>query len=612
MTDLAEFAGKRILVTGGTGFIGSHLLSRLCELDARVYAVSRRQPPETSRAIEWHQGDLADPQRTRNLVEAIKPQIIYHLASHVVAARNTEAVVPTFQCNLMATVNLLMAAQAVGCQRFILSGSLEEPSLSVTDVVPSSPYAVTKWASGAYARMFHALYQFPAVILRIFMVYGPGQRDLQKLIPYVIGSLVNGKVPKLTSGRRPIDWIYVDDVVEGLVASALAKHVEGKTIDIGSGKVETVRTVVQTLARFMGSDYAPSFGAKPDRQFEQVRVADMHAAKELLGWAPKVSLEEGLKRTIVSYKNNLESSGCIMPEPRTLSAPRRISVIIPCLNVASTVGETLDALVEQAWTADWEVILADNGSTDALASAVVPFKTKIPSLKIVDASAKCGAAYARNVGVHASTGEGLLFCDADDIPGHGWAPALTGALMDHPFVAARFEFNRLNPPSIAAARGGTQVDALQTCRFLPFPHAGAGSLGVSRRLHYEVGGFDETIPIGEDTDYCMRVQLAGQKLVLVPDAVLHYRLRGNLAETYRQGVRYAENAVYLYKKYGTESSWELWRWRAYGQSLRTLLGRTPELNRTPDGKAILAFRLGTHLGALRGSLRFGAPPVMAE
>jgi glycosyltransferase involved in cell wall biosynthesis len=482
----------------------------------------------------------------------------------------------------------------------------------VTDAVPSSPYAVAKWASSAYARMFHALYQFPAVIFRIFMVYGPGQRDLQKLIPYVIGSLVKGEVPKLTSGHRPIDWIYVDDVVEALIASALAKNVEGKTIDVGSGKVETVRTVVQTLARLMGSEYAPSFGAKPDRQFEQVRVADMRAAKELLEWTPKVSLEEGLKRTITAYQHNLESSACMMPEPRTLRAPRKISVIIPCLNAAATIGETLTALVEQAWTADWEVIIADNGSTDALGSIVTPFKTKVPSIKIIDASAKCGAAYARNVGVHAASGEGLLFCDADDIPGDGWAPALTGALMDHSFVAGRFEFNRLNPPSIAAARGGTQVDALQTCRFLPFPHAGAGSLGISRQLHYEVGGFDETVPIGEDTDYCMRVQLAGQKLVFVPDAVLHYRLRETPSETYCQGVRYAENAVYLYKKYGKKSSWEFWRWRAYAQSLRTLLSRTPELRRTPDGKAILAWRLGTHMGALRGSLRFGAPPVMAE
>lgn len=290
----------------------------------------------------------------------------------------------------------------------------------------------------------------------------------------------------------------------------------------------------------------------------------------------------------------------------------KISVIIPCLNAADTIGETLDALVGQVWPTEWEVIIADNGSTDALGSVVEPFKTRIPSLKVVDASAKRGAAYARNLAVNAASGEHLLFCDADDVPGSGWAPALAGSLRDHDFVAARFEFDRLNPPSIAAARGGTQVDALQTCRFLPFPYAGAGSLGISKRLHVGVGGFDESIRIGEDTDYCMRIQLAGQTLVFVPDALLHYRLRGTQSQMYRQGFRYAENAVYLYKKYGERSSWELWRWRAHGRSLGTLLGKALELIRTPEGKAILAWRLGVHTGAFVGALRFGTPPVMAE
>ncbi len=229
----------------------------------------------------------------------------------------SEAVVPTFQCNLLTTVNLLTAAEAVGCERFILPGSLEEPSSNGIEAVPSSPYAVSKWASSAYARMFHALYQFPVVILRIFMVYGPAQRDLQKLIPYVIGSLLKGQAPQITSGQRPIDWIYVEDVVKALLASAVADHVEGRTIDIGSGEVKTVQTVVQTLARSMGFDGLPSFGARPDRQFEQVRVADGRAAKQLLGWTPQVSLDEGLKRTIVWYERNLESSALDLSMQRT-------------------------------------------------------------------------------------------------------------------------------------------------------------------------------------------------------------------------------------------------------------------------------------------------------
>jgi len=302
MQDRDTLAGTRILVTGGTGFIGSRLLMRLSELNAQVCAVSRKRQRETRTKVQWYQGDLADPSTARSLVEAIKPQIIYHLAGHVVGERGADAIVPTLYGNLLTTVNLLTSANAVGCKRCILSSSLEEPSSDAGELVPSSPYAASKWAGSAYARMFHALYQFPAVILRVFMVYGPGQRDVNKLIPYVIRSFLTGQVPELTSGRRGIDWIYVDDVVEAFIAAAVAEQIEGKTIDIGSGKLETVRELVRRLARLMNQEAAPPFGSKPDRVLEQVRVADLHAAEKHLQWTPRVPLEEGLRRTIGWYE----------------------------------------------------------------------------------------------------------------------------------------------------------------------------------------------------------------------------------------------------------------------------------------------------------------------
>ena len=290
----------------------------------------------------------------------------------------------------------------------------------------------------------------------------------------------------------------------------------------------------------------------------------------------------------------------------------KLSIVIPCRNAAHTIGETLEALAIQAWPGDWEVIVADNGSTDDLVQVLERYQPRIPSLRHINASARRGPSYARNMGVKMATGEGILFCDADDIPAPGWAVAMAEGLRTHAFVACRLEFEKLNAPSIRVARDHTQVRALQRFSFLPFSHAGSGTLGIIRALHEMIGGFDETIPICEDIDYCMRVQRQGARLALMTGAILHCRLRSQATGIFAQAAHYAEYEVYLSKKYGAASFCEWWRWRQYGRSWRFLLRRVPQLLRTPEGKTMLAWRLGRQIGLLKGSLRFGASPVTVE
>jgi glycosyltransferase involved in cell wall biosynthesis len=290
----------------------------------------------------------------------------------------------------------------------------------------------------------------------------------------------------------------------------------------------------------------------------------------------------------------------------------KLSVIIPCHNATRTIGATLEGLVSQIWPGDCEVIVADNSSTDDLMSVLQQYHLRLPRLRCIDASARRGPSHARNVGVRAATGEGILFCDADDVPAPGWAMAMSQGLKTHPFVACRQDFQKLNPPEVRVAREQTQVTALQRFKFLPFPHAGSGTLGIARMLHEAVGGFDESIPICEDIDYCIRVQSTGVRLEMIPDAVLHIRLRHSVSNIMVQALHYAEYEVYLFKKYGNTSMRDWWRWRQYGQRWRSLLTRMPELLRTPEGRTMFAWHLGRQVGLLKGSLRFRASPISLE
>lgn len=207
----------------------------------------------------------------------------------------------------------------------------------------------------------------------------------------------------------------------------------------------------------------------------------------------------------------------------------KLSVIIPCYNAAQTIETQLNALSDQDWPEPWEIIIADNGSTDGSVSYIQQCQKKMPNLKLVDASARRGPAFAQNVGVHAATGDILLFCDADDEAGPGWAMAMGNALRKYDFVAGKIDTEKLNSSVAQKARVNTQRNGLQPYEYPPYlPHAQSASLGVKRWVYDAVGGFDEEFRAIQDTDFCWKVQLRGTKLHFVSDALLFYRLRDSM------------------------------------------------------------------------------------
>jgi nucleoside-diphosphate-sugar epimerase len=291
-----------VLITGASGFVGAALSRRLLAAGARASGVARRRPARDP-GVELHTVDLSDLAACRELVARERPDVVLHTAGHPYASRDLASVVPTFRDNLQTTVNLLVATAGSGIARVVLCGSLEEPEADDAAAALSSPYALSKSAATGYARMFNSLYGLPVVVARLFMIYGPGQWALNKLIPGTILAMLRGEPPRIASAARPVDWVYIDDVVDGILACAVAPGVEGRRIDIGTGVLTTVSEVVATLGTLIPDAPAPVYGALPARRAEQVRAARVDQTLAQLQWAPAMALREGLERTVAWYRD---------------------------------------------------------------------------------------------------------------------------------------------------------------------------------------------------------------------------------------------------------------------------------------------------------------------
>lgn len=224
------------------------------------------------------------------------------------------------------------------------------------------------------------------------------------------------------------------------------------------------------------------------------------------------------------------------------------SVIIPALNAATTLGAQLRALAEQELDAPWEVVVVDNGSTDRTIELCHEHASLLPSLRVVSCPVP-GTSAARNQGAAESTGDKLLFCDADDEVAPGWLAALVAALEHHDAVGGAIENDKLNDPRLPLPRHPDHLPVV--AGFLP--RAITANLGVRRSVFDAVGGFDEAYDYGgPDTEFCWRLQLASHTLGYAPEAVVHYQHRQTLRSTAIKAYKTGRSRGRLFKDYADQ------------------------------------------------------------
>lgn len=300
-----DFKNKKVVVTGASGFVGGHLCSALVEVGANVFALDQFISDQIVRlGIPTQQIDLTDLTQAKAIIVKIQPDIIFHLAAFVTARQDINLVLPMLQNNLIATVNVLLSAKETTCERVVLMGSAEDGNLKGDS--PTSPYAASKSAANLYGKLFADIYGLPVVTIRLFMAYGPGQNE-EKIIPYSILSLLQDKFPEISSPEREVDFIYILDVIHGLLLAGIRPNIANKVFELGTGNVLKIKDVVEMIAKILQKDIDPlSSPSITKRHCEKNLKLTSDSAQNILGWQPNWSLQDGLTETIAWYRMQME------------------------------------------------------------------------------------------------------------------------------------------------------------------------------------------------------------------------------------------------------------------------------------------------------------------
>jgi UDP-glucose 4-epimerase len=309
----------KILVTGGAGFIGSHIAEALVRAGHRVrvldnfYSGKRGNLQPVKRDVEIVRGDCADPRAARRATKGM--EVVYHEAAIPSVARSVENPALSHAANATGTLTILVAARDAGVRRVIYAGSssiygdaAELPKRESMTPHPLSPYAVGKLVGEHYLSVFCRLFGMEGLTLRYFNVFGPRQdpsSPYSGVISRFATALLAGETPVVFGdGRQSRDFTYVENVVRGNLLALRAKGADGRAVNVATGRRVSLTQLLHAIARETGRPARAR--TKPQRAGDiRHSLADIRLARRLLGYRPSVDFETGLKRTLAWYRNRV-------------------------------------------------------------------------------------------------------------------------------------------------------------------------------------------------------------------------------------------------------------------------------------------------------------------